>query len=138
MNIQPINIVKNNSITYAEKQKHPSFKGLWGNDKRWFSDGGGFTIDNIEEQYYPFVDETSSQIQKILESRKNGYWERPGGWDYPEDGNWISINAVVAKVLPFTKEEWTKYSSSKFSLDSITREYIETTLKRFNLKHLIK
>ena len=136
---QSLSASKNNENepTKPEIQTQPSFKGLWGKETKidnidYDSFSGSETIDR---NYYPFLDETSEEIKAIKEEYSITSVNHNGG----QGSVYYYQNCHINPKLPFTKLEWAQYVKNKFRLDKSTRTFIETALKRCNLKqHIVR
>lgn len=131
---------------------NPNFKGLWGvqnkineqRDRTDFEEGCEFierkTVSLSE--YYPFADETESQIESVKEqafssTHKNEiqFTENNTFWAYVLD----VYNEHRAKIMPklsFTEKQFAEYT--KAQLDKINLLKIESELKKLNLTRYIR
>ena len=126
-----------NEPTKTDSSIQPNFKGLWGKES---------IIDNIDyktysgsettnRDYYPFLDESSEEIQAIKEEFSKTSVNHNGG----QGSVYYYQNCHIKNKLPFTTSEWTQYIKNKFNLNRSTRIFIEEALKRNDLKkYLIK
>lgn len=111
-----------------------NFKGLWGQEKTSSDYGQDMGSETIDRYYYPFKDETSREIDAVKKKyTKNSYNLNGGQYtiDYFE-------NCHIEDKLGFTKREWEQYSRNKSGLKPVVKEFIESSLKMFDLKHYLK
>lgn len=138
-NYLPNNLCRNDN----GKALATSFKGLWGKEEQYYVpgiEGAGYSCDHFYEtkHYYPFLDESHSAIASI-KSQYPQYEACDYSTATPEAGYEREVKLKLEKSLPFTEAEWEQYSKNKFSLARNTRQFIEESLKRFNLKqYLVK
>ncbi len=135
MQVSPIKISHFNS---SSTKRQTSFKGLWGSSYSESESTDKYTDYIVKtEYYYPFLDETESEINHLKSQYPKGslgiYTNA-----FPEYGYNETINLSVEDRLPFTKSEWRQYTKNKFHLKSNTRNFIEEALKQFNLKSYLK
>jgi hypothetical protein len=127
---------RNKKSDPTETEKQQTFKGLWGKTD-YINESTNEYNDIITEteHYFPFLDETQEEIDKIKSKYPlfhSGYWTSA----YPEYCYEQTTNLLIKSVLPFTKSEWAQYLKNKSSLKKTTRILIEETLKRFDLKKI--
>mgnify|MGYP006955106100 CR=1 FL=1 len=122
MNVSPINF-----------SKSPNFNGLWGVEKKSsiYDDTMGYQI--TERYYFPFKDETNEEIKAIKEKFNNRSNNFHGGQFYEEFNNICNIE----DKLGFTKQHWEQYTKDKQGLTPVVRNFIEASLKMFDLKHYL-
>ncbi len=131
MQISPINISNFNSSSI---KRQTNFKGLWGSSN-FETQSTGKRVDYINktEYYYPFLDESESEINHLKSQYPKdsfGIYKSAS----PESRYHESIELSVKDKLPFTKSEWQQYTKNKFYLKHNIRNCIEEALKRYNLK----
>ena len=122
MNVSPINF-----------SNSPNFNGLWGVEKKSsiYDDRMGY--QTTERYYFPFKDETNEEIKAIMENFNNSSHNFHGGQFYEEFNNICKIE----DKLGFTKQHWEQYTKDKQGLTPVVRNFIEASLKMFDLKHYL-
>jgi hypothetical protein len=136
MKILPIYSIGNSNYhTPIHKNTSNSFKGLWGIESNILDiDDNCVGTETTQKFYYPFVDETSQEIERVSKECTRLYTDTMGGQvSIP-----VTEECSVMSTLPFSEAEWKVYQHNKFSLSKTARNYIEESLKRFNLRHLMK
>ena len=137
MKLQPIN-----RTNPAQMQNNRlNFKGLWGKDTYEYGEINVLDSYNYtEKHYFPFHDELKESIDKIVKENTSAY-ENYSYYtnDCPEWGGvYTKTKVAVERRLPFSEGEWKKYISDTASINKSLKSYIETSLRRFKLTHLIK
>lgn len=121
-------------VSPVKFSQNQNFKGLWGQEQTSSNYGPDSGSEVINKFYYPFKDETSNEIKSI----KNKYTKQSSYFD--EQGYYTEhiTNCHVEDKLGFTKREWEQYSKNKKGLKPIVKDFIESSLKMFDLKHYLK
>ena len=105
------------------------FNGLIGKNlyKDTYKIGNNNNVHYIIEEFYPFLDETSNEIDSFVKNRQR----------IISSGKFPTFNiirkVVVRKALPFTKNEFNSYKKHIDTNDSNLYSKIETALKENDL-----
>ncbi len=121
-------------VSPVKFSQNQNFKGLWGAEKKTKDYGESMGSETIDRFYYPFKDETNKEIDAIKNKYTKSSYNLNGGQytiDYIE-------NCHIEDKLGFTKREWEQYSKNKKGLKPIVKDFIESSLKMFDLKHYLK
>lgn len=114
----------------------PYFNGLWSNNISKFQVKTPIGLVHNEIRiYYPFKNEKSKDIKKVLESVDTfriGYAsERP----LTNNSTYVNIRAVQAQsVLPFSDKEYKEYKTG--TCDSTMKIVIKVFMEKYNLQKI--
>lgn len=103
MQITPVNY-----YSYSNKQqKIQNFEGLWGKTTRKTDYDEAMGIPKIQEvyYYYPYMDESSEQIQKQIDNNTNAYIDEQNG-----NSRYQIKECKVCTTLPFKEAHFRNYS----------------------------
>ncbi len=129
MKVIPVNIMKNNVNGNVVQDVNTNFRGLWGKSKvssaRYFDNTQQVDYDIVNETkyYYPFKDETTSEINKVLRKNKSSSSNLSEAYGIFETGEVKTVTCEVKSKLPFTAQEFKEFMNN--SLGSLKSKIIE-------------
>lgn len=136
MQILPVNNLGCNSK--MQNCNNQTFRGLFGETTRkhiseYYDQTQGYCLDSYEEKvnYYPFKDETSSEIKNKLKDLEKSRQEFGYGAGGVTADSQITTKVVLKEKLPFTKKDFQDYLNKTVS--DLKKMIIENHILEKNL-----
>lgn len=124
----PNNLYRNNN----GKALGTNFKGLWGEDEIETYSDSTFDVETTRRYYYPFKDESKSDIEKVVEETSyDDVYTNSAASDPITHCN--SLVVAVMSALPFTSKDFREYLNnccSELKKLVIERHILEKNLRR--------